>query len=280
MVVFLRKPLFSFRTAVVGIAGIVALAGLVWAHHMFMTGWAPLAGYPFMISTEMISIPLSLIVLVMIGTMWRGKVWTRLPMMIIYAVVFNKIIGGLTGIFLSDVPADMHFHGSMFVTAHFHYMLMGTGLFGAMAAIVFWFPKMTGRMFDERLGSIGFWTAFVGFQITFMAMFAAGNLGMPRRVFQSSELFLLSNQISTVGAYMIGVGMLIFLAALIGSWKSGVLASSNPWGSQTLEWQTPTPVPLENFPVLPVVTSDPYQYGVPDPYQVERDLETQKEPVA
>ena len=280
MVVFLRKPLFSFRTAVVGIAGIVALAGLVWAHHMFMTGWAPLAGYPFMISTEMISIPLSLIVLVMIGTMWRGKVWTRLPMMIIYAVVFNKIIGGLTGIFLSDVPADMHFHGSMFVTAHFHYMLMGTGLFGAMAAVVFWFPKMTGRMFDERVGSIGFWTAFVGFQITFMGMFAAGNLGMPRRVFQSSEIFLLSNQISTVGAYTIGVGMLIFLAALISSWKSGVIASSNPWGSQTLEWQTPTPVPLENFPVLPVVTSDPYQYGVPDPYQVERDLETQKEPVA
>lgn len=280
MVVFLRKPLFSFRTAVVGIAGIVALAGLVWAHHMFMTGWAPLAGYPFMISTEMISIPLSLIVLVMIGTMWRGKVWTRLPMMIIYAVVFNKIIGGLTGIFLSDVPADMHFHGSMFVTAHFHYMLMGTGLFGAMAAIVFWFPKMTGRMFDERVGSIGFWTAFVGFQITFMGMFAAGNLGMPRRVFQYSELFLLSNQISTVGAYIIGIGMLIFLGALVSSWKSGEPASSNPWGSQTLDWQTPTPVPLENFPVLPVVTSDPYQYGVPDPYEVERERETQKEPVA
>lgn len=280
LVVFLRKPLFSFRTAVVGIAGIVALAGLVWAHHMFMTGWAPLAGYPFMISTEMISIPLSLIVLVMIGTMWRGKVWTRLPMMIIYAVLFNKIIGGLTGIFLSDVPADMHFHGTMFVTAHFHYMLMGTGLYGAMAAIVFWFPKMTGRMFDERWGSIGFWTSFIGFQITFMAMFAAGNLGMPRRVFQYSELFLLSNQISTVGAYIIGVGMLIFLGALISSWTSGVPASSNPWGSQTLDWQTPTPVPLENFPVLPVVTSDPYQYGVPDPYVVERAQETQKEPVA
>ncbi len=280
IVVFMRKPLFSFRTAVVGIAGIVALAGLVWAHHMFMAGWAPLAGYPFMISTEMISIPLSLIVLVLIGTMWRGKVWTRLPMMIIYAVVFNLIIGGLTGIFLSDVPADMHFHGSMFVTAHFHYMLMGTGLMGAMAAIVFWFPKMTSRMFDERLGSIGFWTVFIGFQITFMGMFAAGNLGMPRRVFQYSELFLLSNQISTVGAYTIGIGMLIFLGALIGSWKSGEPASANPWGSQTLEWQTPTPVPLENFPVLPVVTSDPYQYGVPDPYVVERELETKKEPVA
>jgi cytochrome c oxidase subunit I len=284
MVVFLRKPLFSFRTAVVGIAGICALAGLVWAHHMFMSGWAPLANYPFMISTEMISIPLSLIVLVMIGTMWRGTVWTRLPMMIVYAVIFNKIIGGLTGIFLSDVPADMHFHGSMFVVAHFHYMLMGTGLFAAMAAIVYWFPKMTGRMFDERLGSIGFWTAFIGFQITFIGMFAAGNAGMPRRVFQYSEMFALANQISTIGAYTIGIGFLIFFAALLFSWISGEIAPANPWGAQTLEWQTETPVPLENFTTLPVVTSDPYQYGVPDPYAVKRQEETlqepQKEPVA
>lgn len=278
MVVFLRKPLFSFRTAVVGIAGICALAGLVWAHHMFMSGWAPLANYPFMISTEMISIPLSLIVLVMIGTMWRGTVWTRLPMMIVYAVIFNKIIGGLTGIFLSDVPADMHFHGSMFVVAHFHYMLMGTGLFAAMAAIVYWFPKMTARMFDERLGSIGFWTAFVGFQITFLGLFAAGNAGMPRRVFQYSEMFTLANQISTVGAYIIGIGFLIFFAALLFSWISGEIAPANPWGAQTLEWQTETPVPLENFKTLPIVTSDPYQYGVPDPYAVKRQEETLQEP--
>jgi cytochrome c oxidase subunit 1 len=237
-----------------------------------------------MISTEMISIPLSLIVLVMIGTMWRGTVWTRLPMMIVYAVIFNKIIGGLTGIFLSDVPADMHFHGSMFVVAHFHYMLMGTGLFAAMAAIVYWFPKMTGRMFDERVGSIGFWTAFIGFQITFIGMFAAGNAGMPRRVFQYSEMFALANQISTIGAYTIGIGFLIFFAALLQSWISGVRAPANPWGAQTLEWQTETPVPLENFETLPVVTSDPYQYGVPDPYEVQRLKDTlqepQKEPVA
>ena len=284
VVVFVRKPLFSFRTAVIGIAGICALAGLVWAHHMFMAGWAPLANFPFMISTEMISIPLSLIVLVIIGTMWRGTVWTRLPMMIVYAAIFNLIIGGLTGIFLSDVPADMHFHGSMFVVAHFHYMLMGTALFGALAAIVYWFPKMTGRMFDERVGSVGVWTAFIGFQITFIAMFAAGNAGMPRRVFQYSEMFALANQISTIGAYTIGVGFLIFFAALVQSWSSGMRAPANPWGAQTLEWQTETPVPLENFAKLPVVTSDPYQYGVPDPYEVQRLKDTlqepQKEPVA
>ncbi|MEY2989690.1 MAG: hypothetical protein RLZZ163_606, partial [Actinomycetota bacterium] len=267
--VFYRKPLFSFNFAVAGIVGVVALSGLVWAHHMYMTGWAPAVNYPFMLSTEMISIPVGFLVLVVIGTMWRGVVWTRLPIMAVYAVIFNKMIGGVTGIYLSDVPADQYFHGSMFVVAHFHFMLMGVGLFGAMGGIAFYFPKMTGRMLDERTGSIGFWTAFVGFQITFMSMFVAGLQGQPRRVLQFDDLFNISNWISTIGAYTIGVGMLIFLGAIISSWKYGDIASSNPWGSKSLEWQTPTPVPLENFAVLPVVTERPYNYGVPDPYDKE-----------
>lgn len=267
--VFYRKPLFSFNFAVAGIVGVVALSGLVWAHHMYMTGWAPAVNYPFMLSTEMISIPVGFLVLVVIGTMWRGVVWTRLPIMAVYAVIFNKMIGGVTGIYLSDVPADQYFHGSMFVVAHFHFMLMGVGLFGAMGGIAFYFPKMTGRMLDERTGSIGFWTAFVGFQITFMSMFVAGLQGQPRRVLQFDNLFNISNWISTIGAYTIGVGMLIFLGAIISSWKYGEIAPSNPWGSKSLEWQTPTPVPLENFAVLPVVTERPYNYGVPDPYEKE-----------
>jgi cytochrome c oxidase subunit 1 len=267
--VFYRKPLFSFNFAVAGIVGVVALSGLVWAHHMYMTGWAPAVNYPFMLSTEMISIPVGFLVLVVIGTMWRGVVWTRLPIMAVYAVIFNKMIGGVTGIYLSDVPADQYFHGSMFVVAHFHFMLMGVGLFGAMGGIAFYFPKMTGRMLDERTGSIGFWTAFVGFQITFMSMFVAGLQGQPRRVLQFDDLFNISNWISTIGAYTIGVGMLIFLGAIISSWKYGEIAPSNPWGSKSLEWQTPTPVPLENFAVLPVVTERPYDYGVPDPYEKE-----------
>ena len=267
--VFYRKPLFSFNFAVAGIVGVVALSGLVWAHHMYMTGWAPAVNYPFMLSTEMISIPVGFLVLVVIGTMWRGVVWTRLPIMAVYAVIFNKMIGGVTGIYLSDVPADQYFHGSMFVVAHFHFMLMGVGLFGAMGGIAFYFPKMTGRMLDERTGSIGFWTAFVGFQITFMSMFVAGLQGQPRRVLQFDDLFNISNWISTIGAYTIGVGMLIFLGAIISSWKYGQIAPSNPWGSKSLEWQTPTPVPLENFAVLPVVTERPYNYGVPDPYEKE-----------
>ena len=275
--VFMRKPLFSYNFAVAGIVGVVALSGLVWAHHMYMTGWAPAANYPFMLSTEMISIPVGFLVLVIIGTLWRGTAWTRLPLMAVYAVVFNKMIGGVTGIYLSDVPADQYFHGSMFVVAHFHYMLMGAGFFGAMAGIAFYFPKMTGRILDERIGSIGLWTTFAGFQITFMSMFVAGLQGQPRRVLQFDDQFNISNWISTIGAYIIGLGVLIFLAAILHSWKSGQVASGNPWGSKSLEWQTPTPVPLENFSVLPVVTERPYNYGVPDPYDAEFEEKSEEE---
>lgn len=264
--VFYRKPLFAQNMAIAGIVGVVALSGLVWAHHMYMTGWAPAANYPFMLSTELISIPVGLLVLVVIGTMWRGTVWTRLPVMAVYAVVFNKLIGGITGVYLSDVPVDQYMHGSMFVVAHFHYMLMGAGLFGAMGGIAYYFPKMTGRLFDERTGAFGLWTAFLGFQLTFGSMFVAGLQGQPRRVLQFDNLFNLSNWISTIGAYVIGLGMLLFLVAIVNSWLLGRPAPANPWGSKSLEWQTATPVPLENFPTLPVVTGPPYDYGVPDPY--------------
>jgi cytochrome c oxidase subunit I len=269
MVVFLRKPLFSYKFAIAGVVGVMALSGLVWAHHMYMSGWAPAANYPFMLSTELISIPVGFLVMVLIGTLWRGRVWTRLPMMAVYAVVFNLMIGGVTGIYLSDVPADQYFHGSMFVVAHFHYMLMGAGLFGAMGGLAFYFPKLTGRVLDERTASIGFWMAFVGFQVTFLSMFVAGLQSMPRRVLQFDSQFNVSNWVSTIGAYVIGIGMLIFAGALIASWILGKPASANPFGSKSLEWQTPTPVPLENFAVLPVVTQAPYSYGVPDPYEAD-----------
>ena len=279
VVVYLRKPLFSYKVAVAGFAGVVGISSIVWVHHMYMTGWAPAANYPFMLSTELISIPFAFLVLVLLVTICRGKVWTRLPMMCAYAVLWDMVVGGITGVYLSDTPVDQYMHGSMFVVAHFHFMLMGAGLFGAMGAIAFWFPKMTARMFDERLGSIGFWTAFFGFQITFMSMFVAGLQGQPRRVLQFDNAFNMSNWVSTIGAFTIGIGMLVFLAAIITSWRSGPKAPANPWGSNSLEWQTETPVPLENFPILPVVTSDPYDYGVPDPYDSVKPKDPEHEAV-
>jgi cytochrome c oxidase subunit 1 len=259
--VFSRKPLFSYKGAIIGLAGIIGLSVLVWAHHMYMSGWAPDLADPFMLTTEMISVPTGLLVLVLIGTIWRGRVWTRLPMMATYAMIWNFIIGGVTGIYLSDVPVDQAMHGSLFVTAHFHYTLMGGALVGAIAGLSYWFPKMTGKMLNEKWATAGFWISQAGFQVTFMAMFSIGMAGLPRRDGDYPPQYATGNMIASIGAYVIMLGMLIYLGALITSWVSGETAPPNPWGGKTLEWHVPNPIPLENFEVLPVVTSDFYTYG-------------------
>ena len=259
--VFTRRPLYSFTTAVVGIAGIAGLSVLVWAHHMYMSGWAPLLNAPFMLTTELISIPTGMLFLVLVGTIWRGRVWVTMPMLSIYALLWNFMIGGVTGIYLSDVPADASFHGSMYVTAHFHYTLMGAGLTGAIASLVYWFPKMTGRMFDKKLSWISFWMTQIGFNLAFMGMFAVGLAGQPRRVEAYDQMFNTGNLVTTIGAYIIMAGMLVLLAGVIHSWKYGQKAPTNPWHAKTIEWTVPNPVPLENFDVLPEVHEDPYSYG-------------------
>lgn len=259
--VFTRRPLFSFNLAIMGIAGISGLSVLVWAHHMYTTGWAPLLNGPFMLTTELISIPTGLLFLVLIGTLWRGRIWMTMPTASIYALLWNFMIGGITGIYLSDVPVDGALHGSMYVTAHFHYTLMGAGLTGAIASLVYWFPKMTGRMFDKTLSWIGFWFVQIGFNIAFIGMFLVGLAGQPRRVGAYAALFDNGNMITTGGAYLIMAGMLVLLYGVVSSWRSGVKAPMNPWFAKTLEWSVPNPVPLENFDVLPVVTSDAYGYG-------------------
>ena len=259
--VFTRRPLFSFNVAVMGIAGISGLSVLVWAHHMYISGWAPLLNAPFMLTTELISIPTGMLFLVLVGTLWRGRLWMTVPLMSIMALLWNFMIGGVTGIYLSDVPADAFLHGSMYVTAHFHYTLMGAGLTGALAALVYWFPKMTGRMFDKTLSWIAFWLVQVGFNIAFVGMFMVGLAGQPRRVESYAPTFNTANMVTTGGAYMIMAGMLVLLYGVISSARSGVKAPMNPWQAKTLEWTVAYPIPLENFDVLPTVSSDPYGYG-------------------
>ena len=241
-----RKPVFSYRTAIAGMTGLAGLSILVWAHHMFTTGWAPTLGGPFF--------------LVIIGTMWRGNVWMKLPTIWLFGFIFNFIIAGITGIYLSDIPIDNQLHGTMFVTAHFHYVFVGSVLFGAIAALAFWYPKVTGRFLDETMGRISFWLAFIGVQVTFLAMFVSGLRGMPRRYSSYSLIFEHTNFITTIGAYMIMAGMLVLLGAVVRSWSHGEPAGPNPWHANSLEWLVPTPPPLENFDVLPVITEDPYNY--------------------
>jgi cytochrome c oxidase subunit 1 len=266
--VMARKPVFSYRTAIGAMVALGGLSALVWAHHMFTAGWAPTLGGPFMVTTELISIPTGIFFLVLVGTLWRGNVWMKLPTLWMFGFIFNFIIGGITGIYLSDVPLDEQLHGTMFVTAHFHYIFVGSVLFGAIAALAYWFPKVSGRFLDEKLGRYSFWLVFVGVQITFGAMFLSGLKGMPRRDASYTLAFEHTNFISTVGAYIIMSGMLILLGAVITSWRKGEASGPNPWHANSLEWQVPTPVPLENFDVEPIITEDPYNFDKEEPVHV------------
>ncbi len=259
--VFTRKPLFGYKTAVAATIAIVGLSVLVWAHHMYVTGWAPQLNGPFMLTTELISIPTGVIFLVAVGTLWRGRIWVTVPMLFALSFLWNFVIGGITGIYLADVPTDYQLHGSLFVTAHFHYTLMGGAMMGFFAAFYYWYPKMTGRMLNETLGKIHFWVTQVAFNVTFLAMFYVGLQGMPRRVADYTPQFAIGNLVSSIGAFVLGGAMLVFAYNIIASWLAGERATSNPWHAKTLEWQVPTPVPLENFEEIPVITEGPYGYG-------------------
>ena len=262
---FSRKPVFSYKVMVGGIFGVAGLAIMVWAHHMFTTGWAPTLADPFMLTTELISIPTGILFLCILGTIWRGSIWTKLPMYFLYLFLWNFMIGGVTGIYLSDVPADQYFHGNMFVTAHFHFTLLGGAMIGATAAVCYWVPKMTAKMLDERIGKVAFWIIAIGIQITYYGQFWEGFQGMPRRISNYAPIFANANLMSTIGAYTLMTGWLVFLYCIIHSWRHGEVAPANPWHAKSLEWMVPTPVPLENFLVDPVVTADPYGYGEPEP---------------
>ena len=263
LVVFSRKPLFGYKTAVLGIMGVVVLSFLVWAHHEFVSGWAPEIRPFYMATTEMISIPTGLVFLVALGTLWRGRLWMTTAMLFALSFIWNFLIGGITGIFLSDVPADVQLHGGMFVTAHFHFTMVGGALMGFFAAVYFWFPKMTGRMMDEKLGKIHFWGTQIGFNVAFLAMLYAGLQGMPRRVADYAPIFAGANFVTSIFAYLLAASIVVFFYNVIASWAAGEKAVANPWGAKSLEWAVPTPVPLENFEEIPVVASGPYNYGEP-----------------
>ena len=266
--VFSRKPIFAYKIGVLGIMGVCVVSFLVWQHHEFVSGWAPELRFWYMAATELISVPTGFVFLVLLGTLWRGRIWTTLPMMFAFAFLWNFVIGGLTGVYLSDVPLDVQLHGGMFVTAHFHYVIVGGALMGFFGALFYWFPKMTGRMMDEKLGWISFWGIQIGFNVAFLSMFVVGLMGMPRRVADYDPAFAVPNFITSIFAFLLIASVALLFYDVVVSWVAGKKAVANPWGALTLEWQTPTPVPLENFEKIPVVTSGPHNYPQ-EPEQVE-----------
>jgi cytochrome c oxidase subunit I len=263
--VFARKPLWAYRLAVAGMLGVALLSFMVWQHHLFVSGMNASLRPFYMLTTELISIPTGFIFLNGMGTLWRGRIRFTVPMLFALAFFFNFLIGGLSGIFLSDVPSDVTTHGSYFVMAHFHYTIMGGLVFAFFAATYYWLPKMLGFTLHEGLAKIHFWLMFVFFNLTFFPLFAAGFVGMPRRVSTYAPGLQNLNDFVSASAYVLGFSMLIFLANLIYSLVfARVPAPDNPWESKSIEWQLPTPVPVLDFDRIPVFNTTPYEYGVED----------------
>ena len=264
--VFARKPLWGYRLAVAGMLGVALLSFFVWQHHLFVSGINSALRPFYMLSTEVISIPTGFIFLCGMATLWRATIRYTVPMLFCLAWFFNFFIGGISGVFLSDTPSDVSTHGSFFVMAHFHYTIMGGLIFTFFAAIYYWVPKMTGFRFNERLAKIHFWSMFIAFNSTFGPLFAAGLLGMPRRVSTYASSLQPLNIWVSVSAFVLGLSMLVFLANVLYSLViARKPAEANPWDSKSLEWQLPTPVPVHNFDKIPVIDSDPYDYGTPPP---------------
>jgi len=260
--VFARKPLWGYRLAVTGMVGIMMLSFLVWQHHLFVSGInADLRPF-YMLSTELISLPTGFIFVCALGTLWAGRIRLTVPMLFALAWMFNFLVGGLSGVFLSDVPSDVTTHGSFFSMAHFHYTIMGGLLFTFFGAIYFWLPKMTGFELNERLGKVHFWVMFLAFNSTFGPLLVIGFLGQPRRVVTYAGYLQGANVWVSVSAFVLGASMLVFLANLI--WTQVFVrtpAAANPWGSKSIEFQLPSPVPVHDFDRIPTFGPDPYPYG-------------------
>ncbi len=256
--VFSRKPIFGYKGLIFATISIAGLSVAVWAHHMYATGQVNLAFFAFM--TMLIAVPTGVKFFNWIGTMWRGSLTFETPMLWSLGFLVTFLFGGLTGIILSSPALDFHLNDSYFVVAHFHYVVFGTVVFAMYAGFYFWWPKLTGKMLDEKLGKIHFWLTFVGFHTTFMIQHWLGVEGMPRRYadYLVEDGFTLYNQISTIGAFTLAVSMLPFLwNVYVTAKRAPKVMVDDPWGyGASLEWATSCPPPRHNFTSLPRIRSE------------------------
>ncbi len=263
--VFTRKPLFGYKLVVGGMIGIFFLSMAVWMHHLYWSGANTSLDLPTMLSTELISIPTGLVFLVLIGTLWRGRIRLEPPMLFCLGFLVNFLIGGVTGLYEADVPTNTVFHGNMYTLAHFHFTLIGGAVFGFLAGFYYWFPKMTGRQLDRRLSKLHFWLFEIGFVGTFIPLFLAGIRGEPRWQAFIAPSVATANTISSLFAILVVASVVVLGYNVVISWLGGRRAEVNQWGGRTLEWTLPSPPPLINFERPVLVSAGPYEYGTGGP---------------
>jgi cytochrome c oxidase subunit 1 len=265
---FARKPIFGYRAMVYSIMGIAGLGFIVWGHHMFQSGMNPALGTAFMISTMVIAVPSAIKTFNWLGTVWGGSIRFTTAMLNALSFVSMFIIGGLSGIFMASTPVDIFIHDTYFIVAHIHYVLFGGTLFGVFGAIAYWFPKMFGRLMNERLGKVHWMLTFIFFNLTFFPMHSIGAAGHMRRIYDPNQYEFLQhlqpvNRFITVSAFLLGASQILFIANFFWSLFKGRAAGRNPWNANSLEWITTSPAPHGNFDALPNVVRGPYEFSVP-----------------
>jgi cytochrome c oxidase subunit I len=255
--VFSRKPMFGYKAMAASLVAISFLGMIVWAHHMFTTPTPTVVLAFFMLSSFAIAVPTGIKIFNWLATLWRGRLEFRVAMMYACALPALFVIGGISGVILAIFPVDWQLQDTYFVVAHLHYVLFGGSVFGLFGALYYWFPKMSGRLMSEGLGKASFWTMFVGFNMTFLVQHSMGLSGMPRRIYDYSQTLHVTgyNEVSTVGSFILGIGVLLTLINVLISIKGGRRAGNDPWRANTLEWFVSSPPPPNNFDVVPRVRS-------------------------
>ncbi|WP_051141419.1 cytochrome c oxidase subunit I [Salisaeta longa] len=262
---FSRQRIFGYRAIALSSVAIAMLGFLVWGHHMFVSGQSAVAAIVFSLITYLIGIPSGIKVFNWVGTMYKGSIWLQTPMLYALSFLFLFTIGGFTGIMVGVLAVDVHLHDTYYVVGHFHYVMMGGSVIALLGGMHYWWPKITGRMYNETLAKIAAVLIFVGFNVTFFTQLVMGAQGMPRRYYDYVDKFTQLHQISTVGSWILAAGLFLVLGYGIWSLFNGEKAPANPWGAATLEWtNVSSPPDPHNFKRTPLVTRGPYDFHLAD----------------